>query len=185
MTPEQQLQAIRERWRHVSAENWTILGDSTANDRVVVSVETDVPTSDAEAIYLAPQDVAALLRMIGERDAIIHDLMIDGPALARRAVAEFAAKAIEWVNHLEDSVGVYDAIVWLEEQTANYGGAIPDPLPPDQARQECERLRGVLRAIKDQVEDYLDTVKTHSSRALDVVTALGWLRAMASDEGTK
>ena len=54
MNQEQQLQAIRERWSpHVIAGQW------------------------------AKDDVATLLRLIDERDAIIHDLMIDGAARDR------------------------------------------------------------------------------------------------------
>ena len=157
MNQEQQLQAIRERWSpHVIAGQW------------------------------AKDDVATLLRLIDERDAIIHDLMIDGAArdrlireCERGAILAEIKHFVRRKNRQKRRIDAFD----VETQIIGTRGVVREcPLPPDQARQECERLREKLRAIKEQAEDYLDTVKTHSSRSLDVVTALGWLRAMANDD---
>lgn len=96
----------------------------------------------------AHKDIATLLRFIHERDAIIHDLQLDQGHLARLAVEEFIAKAIAWATksrekyrHLGESVPIAmgATVVWLQEQQA--AGTAPDPLPPDQARAEAERLR--------------------------------------------
>ena len=137
------------------------------------------------------QRIDSLIRAVDERDAIIHDLTLDGSALSRRAVEEFAAGLWDWVNierqrhqmttDFDTGAACALGVVQARIDQLRASGTAPDPLPPAQVRQENERLRGVLRAIKDQVGDYLDTVKTHSSRALDVVTALGWLREMASE----
>lgn len=154
---EQEFAAIKERW-------------ANADDPAMVLID------------VALGDILVLIRAVEERDAIIHDLQLDGSSLAQRAVRGFAAQAIEEVLvKVEPFRGLGDALNVIRDMVSAIPHA-PDPLPPDRVRQENERLREKLRAIKEQAEDYLDTVKTHSSRSLDVVTALGWLRAMANDD---
>ncbi len=192
---EQELAAIRKRWRGISAEDWTILGDSTTNDRLVVSVETDVPTSDAEAIYLAPRDIFALIKAVEERDAIIHDLTLDASTLSRRAVEEFAAGLWDWVNierqrhqmttDFDTGAACALGVVQARIDELRASGTAPDPLPPDQVRAENERLRERLRAIRCRVEDYLDTLGNCGGRWAGVEAALNRLREMASEEVTR
>ena len=40
-------------------------------------------------------------------------------------------------------------------------GTAPDPLPPDQVRAENERLRLILKAILDQVEEWQYQIASH------------------------
>ena len=157
MTTEQQLQAIRERWSpHVIAGQW------------------------------AKDDVATLLRLIDERDAIIHDLMIDGAArdrlireCERGAILAEIKHLVRRKNRQKRRIDAFD----VETQIIGTRGVVRGcPLPPDQARAECERLREKLRAIKDQVEDYLDTAGSYSPKWVGLEAALERLREMASDE---
>lgn len=160
MTTEQQLQAIRERWSpHVIAGQW------------------------------AKDDVATLLRLIDERDAIIHDLMIDGAArdrlireCERGAILAEIKHFVRRKNRQKRRIDAFD----VETQIIGTRGVVREcPLPPDQARQECERLREKLRAIKEQAEDYLDTMESYSPKWVGVEAALKRLREMASDEVAK
>lgn len=102
-------------------------------------------------IYHESDQVDWLIRAIDERDAIIHDLTLDGSALARRAVEEFAAELVDRLAVIARDVakrtsatnygkwlGVQDAINLVSALTKV--GTI-DPLPPDRVRQENERLR--------------------------------------------
>ena len=137
MNQEQELREIRNRWD---------VDDFVIDDK-------------------GQSDILTLLEAIDQRDAIIHDLQLDGSALARRAVEEFIAKAIEWATksrekyrHLSESVpmAMGATIAWLREQQS--GSAPQDPpLPPDQVRQECERLR-------QQIDELLSGCGSHSCK---------------------
>ena len=159
MNQEQQLQAIRERWppmRNVVAGQWV------------------------------KDDVSALLRMVEERDAIIHDLQLDGAArdrlireCERGVILAEIAHFVRRKNKQKRRIDAFD----IETQIIGTRGVVRGcPLPPDQARAECERLREKLRAIKDQVEDYLDTAGSYSPKWVGLEAALERLREMASDE---
>jgi len=159
MTTEQQLQAIRERWppmRNVVAGQWV------------------------------KDDVSALLRMVEERDAIIHDLQLDGAArdrlireCERGVILAEIAHFVRRKNKQKRRIDAFD----IETQIIGTRGVVREcPLPPDQARQECERLREKLRAIKEQAEDYLDTAGSYSPKWVGLEAALERLREMASDE---
>ncbi len=164
MNAEQQLQAIRERW---------------------IELEGAYPGR----VHL---DIAALLRMVEERDAIIHDLTLDGSALARRAVEEFAAELLGFIDQ---------DVKWLEKDGyhifSHYAAAIsvvkeeiqyrcrslptPDPLPPDKARAEAERLRAKLRVIQAKVAEYQDHIENYGSGWPGVEAALNRLLELAKE----
>ncbi len=92
-------------------------------------------------------DIAALIRAVEERDAIIHDLQLDGSSLAQRAVRGFAAQAIEEVLvKVEPFRGLGDALNVIRDMVSAIPHA-PDPLPPAQVRIENERLRWALGEV--------------------------------------
>lgn len=137
---EQEFVAIGERWANVDYP----------------------PMALAEFIDVALDDILALLRMVEDRDAIIHDLMIDGAALARRAVEEFAAGLWDWVNikrqrhqmttDFDTGAACALGVVQSRIDELRASGTAPDPLPPAQVRQENDRLRSKLKAIFDQLD---------------------------------
>ena len=95
-----------------------------------------------------------LFRLIDERDAIIHDLQLDGSALARRAVEEFIQ---EMIGHIKRNWPQWE-LTLVRYLTGKLSIAhTPDPLPPDQARQECERLR-------QQIDELLSGCGSHSCK---------------------
>lgn len=126
---EQELQTIRRKWQALSASTeWRDAGD-----------------------------VIALLRAIDERDAIIHDLMLDGQHTAKLAVAQFIAEMSRWVvaekdKHNTDDPADFGAAAALGcvlaqlAARSSFNGAmsVSDPLPPEQARAEAARLRDIL-----------------------------------------
>ena len=143
---EQEFAAIRERWA------W--------RDRVY----SEVPGSD---------DIVALIRAVEERDAYLHDLTLDGSALSRRAVEEFAAELVEWLkgergntphpdyDELHSGMRIaYGSVIRHIQETVS--STAPDPLPPDQVRRENERLRSALKAIRDQADGWINFVNNCS-----------------------
>ena len=169
MNQEQQLQAIQQRslrWR----------GGDTGH------VDTSAQT--ARAMPYAVADVTALLRMVEERDAIIHDLQLDGAALAWRAVGEFAANMMrqveqQWLR----GTSVETTCIALRDWLYRYAPDMdPDPLPPDQARAECERLRAKLRKIREQIGTYLDVYAHYQEQWPGLEPVMKTLIRMASED---
>lgn len=166
MNQEQQLQAIRERWRSANRVPWGVISFSsprlaTAEQEVVDISIWSAPREAYDAVCVVQNDVDTLLRMVEERDGLIHDLQLDGDALARRAVEEFS---LSLVAHLSDerlNAAIYSkkvewaaldrVIQMIQRKTADH--VCRDPLPPD---QECERLRAKLQKIREQIGTYLD-----------------------------
>lgn len=141
MNQEQELREIRNRWD---------VDDFVIDDK-------------------GQSDILTLLEAIDQRDAIIHDLQLDGSALARRAVEEFAAGLWDWVNaerqrHRHQMTNDFDTgaacalgVVQARIDELRAAGTAPDPLPPDQVRQECERLR-------QQIDELLSGCGSHSCK---------------------
>lgn len=110
---------------------------------------------------------AQLLAMVEERDGLIHDLQLDGSALARRAVEEFASGLVEWIRSKakECQANARADKYWAGEIMGLNLVAVhlldhsptPDPLPPDQARAEAERLR-------QQIDELLSGCGSHSCK---------------------
>ena len=171
MNAEQQLQAIRERWRKVSEfpgnhNEYPLANHNSLGEGVTVFV-TPKYVGVTEHIRKMPDDIATLLHMVEERDAIIHDLQLDGSALARRAVEEFAAGLWDWVNaerqrhqmtnDFDTGAACALGVVQARIDELRAAGTAPDPLPPDQVRQECERLR-------QQIDELLSGCGSHSCK---------------------
>ena len=157
MNAEWQLQAIRERWSGARWEDW-------------YSSDWDEQSQNDGILRYAPTDIVALLRMISERDAIIHDLQLDGRPLARAAEQRLIAEMIDWAKgRLDDFTArrfaadnswyvsaesaMGELIVHLQERSA-FGPNDPhiDPLPPDQARAEADRLRKEVERLTNLLE---------------------------------
>ncbi len=163
MNQEQKLREIRNRWD---------VDDFVIDDR-------------------AQSDILTLLEAIDQRDAIIHDLTLDGSALARRKVEEFAAELWDWVNaerqrhHLITdydtgaacALGVVQSLI----DSMRSSGTAPDPLPPDQARAEAERLRAKLRVIQAKVAEFQDLIWNYGSGWPGVESALNRLQELAKE----
>lgn len=177
MNQEQKLREIRNRW------------------------DVDDFVTDARA----QSAILTLLEAIDQRDAIIHDLQLDGSALARRAVEEFIVKAMEWGKELckrhsrrlanlashagasgmiasdfPDEPSVGEMLSWLMEQLVQ-SGADANPLPPDQARAEAERLRAKLRVIQAKVAEFQDLIWNYGSGWPGVESALNRLQELAKE----
>lgn len=137
---EQEFAAIKERWRETR------------------TLDTD-------------QRIDSLIRAVEERDAYLHDLTLDGSALSRRAVEEFAAGLWDWVNierqrhqmttDFDTGAACALGVVQARIDELRASGTAPDPLPPDQVRAENERLRLILKAILDQVEEWQYQIASH------------------------
>ncbi len=178
MNQEQKLREIRNRW------------------------DVDDFVTDARA----QSAILTLLEAIDQRDAIIHDLQLDGSALARRAVEEFIVKAMEWGKELckrhsrrlanlashagasgmiasdfPDEPSVGEMLSWLMEQLVQ-SGADANPLPPDQARAEAERLRAKLREIMEEMQRLEEGVRDHTFWSGDAGLVLRHLRKKISED---
>ena len=155
MNQEQELREIRNRWD---------VDDFVIDDK-------------------GQSDILTLLEAIDQRDAIIHDLQLDGSPLAQRAVEEFAAGVVELLEKKKAAAAAGttwtetgrwtafgQSIAIIEERAARQ--ATPDPLPPDQVRQECERLRAKLRAIAEKAESMAIQLSDQPTRISDARTAI-------------
>ena len=164
---EAEFAAIQERW-------------ANADDPAMVLID------------VALGDILALIRAIEERDAIIHDLTLDGSALARRAVEEFAAGLVEWLkgergntphpdyDELHSGMRIaYGSVIRHIQETVS--STAPDLLPPDQVRQENERLREKLKAIREKITHWFDCVENWRSEWPGTERALKELREMAKE----
>ena len=135
---------------------------------------------------------AQLLAMVEERDGLIHDLQLDGSHLARRAVEEFAAGLWDWVNaerqrhqmtnDFDTGAACALGVVQARIDELRASGTAPDPLPPDQARAECERLRAKLRKIREQIGTYLDVYAHYQEQWPGLEPVMKTLIRMASED---
>ena len=94
-----------------------------------------------------PRKIATLFRAIEDRDAIIHDLQQDGEAMHERIRQAERREVVNCLHYLlqrkrkqRKAVDLFD----IETQIIGCRGLVGNPLPPDQARAEADRLRGVL-----------------------------------------
>lgn len=164
MNQEQELREIRNRWD---------VDDFVIDDK-------------------GQSDILTLLEAIDQRDAIIHDLQLDGSALARRAVEEFAAGLWDWVNaerqrhqmtnDFDTGAACALGVVQARIDELRASGTAPDPLPPDQARAECERLRAKLRKIREQIGTYLDVYAHYQEQWPGLEPVMKTLIRMASED---
>lgn len=182
MNQEQQLQAIRERHRKVSEfpanpQEYPLADQNSLGEGISVFV-TPKHIGITQHIREMPSDIAALLRMIDERDAIIHDMMIDGSHLARRAVEEFSRS---FLDHVRRNWPAWESAIVRHMATKLSGLPAPDPLPPDQARQEAERLRKKLRAIQEEIEEWEDGISSHTYWAGDMLVLASLKRLIDED----
>ena len=137
--------------------------------RLLPDIDTPLPFRDQ--IPVLPKMLDSLLKAIDERDAIIHDLQLDGRSLARMAEQRFLAEMIEWAKNRKDDERKFTAenlwyasaesamgevIVYLQERSA-FGPNDPhiDPLPPDQARAEADRLRKEVARLQESLSDVI------------------------------
>ena len=160
---EQEFTAIKERW-------------ANADDPPMVLID------------VALDDILALIRAIEERDAIIHDLQLDGAGSHERIRQAERGEVVGCLRYLlqrkkrqRKAVDLHD----IETQIIGCRGIVSNPLPPDRVRQENERLRERLREIRCRVEDYLDTLGNCGGKWAGVEAALNRLREMASEERTQ
>ena len=170
MNQEQQLQAIQQRWLRWRG------GDSG---------HVDTSAQTARAMPYAVADVTALLRMVEERDAIIHDLQLDGAESHERIRLAERCEVVNCLRYLlqrkrrqKKAVDLHD----IETQIIGCRGLVGNLLPPDQARAECERLRAKLRAIVGKVELYLDALANYRFEWAGIEVAMTALRNMASED---
>ncbi len=133
------------------------------------------------------QRIDSLIRAVEERDAIIHDLQLDGAGSHERIRQAERGEVVGCLRYLlqrkkrqRKAVDLYD----IETQIIGCRGIVGNPLPPDQVRQENERLRERLREIRCRVEDYLDTLGNCGGKWSGVEAALNRLREMASEEAS-
>lgn len=134
-------------------------------------------------------DIAALIRAVEERDAIIHDLQLDGAGSHERIRQAERGEVVGCLRYLlqrkkrqRKAVDLYD----IETQIIGCRGIVGNPLPPDQVRQENERLRSALKAIRDQVEEWRDKIAAnYGDWWPEPDAALERLRDMASEERTQ
>ena len=183
MNQEQQLQAIRERWRKVSEfpgnhNEYPLANHNSLGEGVTVFV-TPKYVGVTEHIRKMPDDIATLLHMVEERDAIIHDLQLDGSALARRAVEEFSRS---FLDHVRRDWPAWESAIVRHMATKLSGLPAPDPLPPDQARQEAERLRKKLRAIQEEIEEWENGISSHTYWAGDGMLVLASLKRLIDED---
>ena len=104
---EQEFAAIRKRLGVMRDHPWKVEGYplyTTQGHGISVwhpadgGIEGAANAPITSAVKAVPGDLETLIRAVEERDAIIHDLQLDGSALTRRAVEDFAAELWEWVN---------------------------------------------------------------------------------------
>ena len=136
--------------------------------------QSQVPLSDRPLWrFLAEswETVTALLAAVEERDAIIHDLQLDGEAYRLGRATELGG-VLATLKHLREEYTLPlprntlgDAI---EVVRTRHDIAPQDPLPPDRARAEIDRLRGVLERIASYADDDLPGVAALAREALRV-----------------
>ena len=170
MNQEQQLQAIQQRWLRWRG------GDSG---------HVDTSAQTARAMPYAVADVTALLRMVEERDAIIHDLQLDGAESHERIRLAERCEVVNCLRYLlqrkrrqKKAVDLYD----IETQIIGCRGLVGNLLPPDQARAECERLRAKLRKIREQIGTYLDVYAHYQEQWPGLEPVMKTLIRMASED---
>ena len=113
--------------------------------RLLPDIDTPLPFRDQ--IPVLPKMLDSLLKAIDERDAIIHDLQQDGEAMHERIRQAERREVVNCLHYLlqrkrkqRKAVDLFD----IETQIIGCRGLVGNPLPPDQARAEADRLRGVL-----------------------------------------
>ena len=202
---EQEFAAIRKRLGVMRDHPWKVEGYpiyTTQGHGISVwhpadgGIEGAANAPITSAVKAVPGDLETLIRAVEERDAIIHDLQLDGSALTRRAVEEFAAGLVESIrgekrdldradydNYNAGMCVAYKSVIRHIQEAVS--SKAPDPLPPDQVRAENERLRERLREIRCRVEDYLDTMRNCGGKWAGVEAALKRLREMTSEEATR
>ena len=80
-----------------------------------------------------------------------------------------------------DEPGVGGLLRWLEEELVQ-SCSNANPLPPDQARAEAERLRAILRAIREQIGIFLDVFTHYQEQWPGLEPAMKTLSRMASED---
>lgn len=169
MTEQERLE-ISERWRRGANVPWNADWESSPPPYELLISVRSAPHEVYEFVRNAPHDVERLLNAIDERDAIIHDLQLDGRSLARAAEQRLIAEMIDWAKgRLDDFTArrfaadnswyvsaesaMGELIVHLQERSA-FGPNDPhiDPLPPDQARAEADRLRKEVERLTNLLE---------------------------------
>jgi len=193
---EQEFAAIRERHRKVAEfpanpKEYHLGLPNSLGEGISVFVTTK-HVGVTEHIQKMPDDVASLIRAVDERDAIIHDLTLDGSDLTRRAVEEFAAGLVESIrgekrdldradydNYNAGMCVAYKSVIRHIQEAVS--SKAPDPLPPDQVRAENERLREKLKAIREKITHWFDCVENWRSEWPGTERALKELREMAKE----
>ena len=170
MNQEQQLQAIQQRWLRWRG------GDSG---------HVDTSAQTARAMPYAVADVTALLRMVEERNAIIHDLQLDGAESHERIRLAERCEVVNCLRYLlqrkrrqKKAVDLYD----IETQIIGCRGLVGNLLPPDQARAECERLRAKLRAVVEQIDKNSEAIENLGLMYRSVDECLQGLKQLASED---
>ena len=182
---EQEFAAIRERHRKVAEfpanpKEYHLGLPNSLGEGISVFVTTK-HVGVTEHIQKMPDDVASLIRAVEERDAIIHDLQLDGAGSHERIRQAERGEVVDCLRYLlqrkkrqRKAVDLYD----IETQIIGRRGIVGNPLPPDQVRAENERLRSALKAIRDQVEEWQYHIASHDGWPV-LEAALNRLKEMA------
>ena len=198
---EQEFAAIRKRLGVMRDHPWKVEGYpiyTTQGHGISVwhpadgGIEGAANAPITSAVKAVPGDLETLIRAVEERDAIIHDLQLDGAALSRRAVEEFAAGLVESIrgekrdldradydNYNAGMCVAYKSVIRHIQEAVS--SKAPDPLPPDQVRAENERLREKLKAIREKITHWFDCVENWRSEWPGTERALKELREMAKE----
>lgn len=170
--------------------HWCLESDESAKDgqcldEVLVSFSTthremkddlaepDRPISDRPLWrFLAEswETVTALLAEVEERDAVIHDLQLDSEAYRLGRATELGG-VLATLAHLRDEQRENSSRWEALAQAAHlirtrHELTAAEPLPPDRARAEIDRLRGVLERIASYADDDLPEVAATAREAL-------------------
>ena len=135
--------------------------------------QSQVPLSDRPLWrFLAEswETVTALMAAVEERDAIIHDLQLDGEAYRLGRATELGG-VLATLEHLRDEHGYgtgrrLPLVNAIHIVRTRHSIAPQDPLPPDRARAEIDRQRRVLAAIASAAADDLPEVAAMAREAL-------------------
>jgi hypothetical protein len=135
--------------------------------------QSQVPLSDRPLWrFLAEsrETVAALLAAVEERDAVIHDLQLDSEAYRLGRATELGG-VLATLEHLRDEQRENSSRWEALAQAAHlirtrHELTAAEPLPPDRARAEIDRLRGVLERIASYADDDLPEVAATAREAL-------------------
>ena len=135
-------------------------------------VQSQVPLSDRPLwrfLSRSWETVTALLAAVAERDAVIHDLQMDSEAYRMGRATELG-EVLDTLERLRDehTCSQYWHLLnrAISSVCTRHDIAPQDPLPPDRARAEIDRLRGVLERIADYADDDLPEVAATAREAL-------------------